>query len=178
MTTETLTLSLLDARGVEEHLEELAEMLHACVNDGASINFILPYSLEDARSFWRRKVLDRLRAEDPLVVMVARQGGRIAGSVQLDCDTPPNQAHRAEIKKLMVHPAFQRRGIGRRLMVEIERIARQRGLSLLTLDTRTGDKGEPLYLSVGFTVAGIIPDYARDAVVDRLDAATFMYKQL
>jgi ribosomal protein S18 acetylase RimI-like enzyme len=171
-------LSLLTRDQIEAELDDLAQLLHACVADGASINFILPYSLDDARTFWRRKVLARLAEDAPLFVMVARLDGRIVGSVQLDCDTPPNQAHRADIKKLLVHPHVQRRGVGRRLMEDIEALAVGKGISLLTLDTRSGDKGETLYLSRGFEIAGIIPCYSRDARENRLDAATFMYKTL
>ena len=170
-----IVFSMLTAAEVEARLDELGALLHACVEDGASINFIHPYSLDDARRFWVRKVLPRV-GDDALTVLIAEQNGRIVGSVQLDCDTPPN--HRADIKKLLVHPDFQRRGIGRRLMTEIEKVAQRLGRSLLTLDTRSGDKGEPLYLSLGFIVAGIIPDYSRDARSDRLDAASFMYKPL
>lgn len=162
---------------IEAHLGELAGLLHACVEDGASVNFIQPYSPEDAMAFWRRKVLSRF-PDGGLVVLVARHEGRIAGSVQLDHDTPPNQPHRADVKKLLVHPDFQRRGIGRALMVEVENVARGLGRTLLTLDTRTGDKGEPLYKSRGFEVAGIVPGYSRDARLDVFDPATFMYKQL
>ncbi len=172
-----IVFSMLTAAEVEARLDELGALLHACVEDGASINFIHPYSLDDARRFWVRKVLPRV-GDDALTVLIAEQNGRIVGSVQLDCDTPPNQVHRADIKKLLVHPDFQRRGIGRRLMTEIEKVAQRLGRSLLTLDTRSGDKGEPLYLSLGFIVAGIIPDYSRDARSDRLDAASFMYKPL
>ncbi|MDB5524704.1 MAG: hypothetical protein JWM58_2467 [Rhizobium sp.] len=173
--TKDITISKYNAADCEAHLDELAGLLHACVEDGASINFIHPYSHEDARRFWVKKVLPRT-GDDALTVLVAELGGRIAGSVQLDCDTPPNQAHRADIKKLLVHPDFQRRGIGRLLMTEIEKVARRLGRSLLTLDTRSGDKGEPLYQSLGYITAGIIPGYSRDAIADRLDAATFMYK--
>jgi GNAT superfamily N-acetyltransferase len=172
-----VSISQFAATEVEARLDELAALLHACVEDGASINFIHPYSLDDARRFWAGKVLPRVGVGG-LTVLAAEQDGRIVGSVQLDCDTPPNQAHRADVKKLLVHPAFQRRGIGRRLMAEIEAAARRLGRSLLTLDTRSGDKGEPLYLSVGFIAAGTIPAYSRDARIDRLDAATFMYKPL
>jgi ribosomal protein S18 acetylase RimI-like enzyme len=175
--TTNITISRLTAADAEARLDELANLLHACVDDGASINFIHPYSLEDARRFWVKKVLPRI-SDQELTVLVAERDGRIAGSVQLDCDTPPNQVHRADIKKLLVHPDFQRRGIGRRLMIEIEAIARSLGRSLLTLDTRSGDKGEPLYLSVGFIAIGSIPAYSRDARSERLDAATFMYKPL
>jgi ribosomal protein S18 acetylase RimI-like enzyme len=177
MNETKLSYSTLSADDVISHLDALGALLQACVEDGASINFILPYSLEDAKGFWRNKVLPRLPVGG-LVVLVAWCEGQIAGSVQLDMDTPPNQPHRADTKKLLVHPGFQRRGIGRALMVEIERIAREHGRTLLTLDTRTGDKGETLYLSRGFQVAGIIPNYSRDARVDTFDAATFMYKQI
>jgi ribosomal protein S18 acetylase RimI-like enzyme len=63
-------------------------------------------------------------------------------------------------------------------MVEVEQVAASLGRRLLTLDTRTGDKGETLYTSLGFQVAGIIPDYSRDARHDHYDPATFMYKQI
>src|SRR3546814_4925595 len=46
--------------------------------------------------------------------------------------------------------------------------------SLITLDTRTGDKAEPLYTSIGYQTAGIIPDFCRDTVEDRLDPTTIM----
>ncbi|MBL0371614.1 GNAT family N-acetyltransferase [Rhizobium sp. KVB221] len=175
--TQSLTIERFPARDIETHLTELAGLLQACVEDGASVNFVLPYTLEEAKAFWRSKVLPRL-PDGGLVVLVARSEGRIAGSVQLDHDTPPNQPHRADIKKLLVHPDFQRRGIGRKLMGEIERVAVEMGRTLLTLDTRTGDKGEPLYKSCGFEVAGIIPGYSRDARSDHYDPATFMYKAL
>ena len=79
----------------------------------------------------------------------------------------------------MVHPGFRRRGIARALMAELERLASQRGRSLLTLDTRTGDQAEPLYASLGYQTAGIIPGYCRDTLdAGRLDPTTIMYKVL
>jgi ribosomal protein S18 acetylase RimI-like enzyme len=65
------------------------------------------------------------------------------------------------------------------LMRELEVRARRLGRTLLTLDTRTGDKAEPLYASMGYTVVGIIPDFCCDpSDPARLDATTIMYKQL
>src|SRR3546814_20723498 len=72
-------------------------------------------------------------------------------------------------RKLLGHPDFRRQGIAKALMAELERRARELGRSLLTLDTRTGDQAEPLYASLGYKVAGMIPDYCRDTLVDRLD---------
>ncbi len=110
--------------------------------------------------------------------MVARKDGRIAGSVQLDYDTPPNQPHRAEVRKLLVHPDFRRRGIAKALMAALESRAAELGRSLLTLDTRTGDMAEPLYVSLGYQTAGIIPGYCRDPFKDHFDPTTIMYKAL
>lgn len=172
-----LSLSILSADDVQTHLPTLGALLHACVQAGASVNFILPYAPSEGVAFWREKVLPAVQ-KGGLVCMVARKGERIAGAVQLDYDTPPNQGHRAEVRKLLVHPDFRRQGIARTLMLEIERHASQLGRSLLTLDTRTGDFAEPLYQSLGYVTAGVIPGYSRDTVQERLDATTIMYKTL
>jgi ribosomal protein S18 acetylase RimI-like enzyme len=77
-----------------------------------------------------------------------------------------------------VHPDFRRLGLAKALMAELERQAGERGRSLLTLDTRTGDKAEPLYASLGYTTAGIIPGYCRDPFQGNLDSTTLMYRAL
>jgi GNAT superfamily N-acetyltransferase len=175
--TDAMTIVQFSPADLEDNLAGLTEILHASVMAGASINFILPYERADAARFWKDKVLPGLEG-GKLVMLVAWVDGRIAGTVQLDCDTPPNQLHRAEIRKLMVHPGFRNRGIARALMAAIEAIAAERGRSLITLDTRTGDKAEPLYTSLGYVTFGIVPGYARDVFEDRWDDCTFMYKRL
>lgn len=171
------TISIFSADDIGSHLRELGALLHACVHDGANINFVLPFTEDDSEAFWSEEVLPGVR-DGARVMLVARKSGRIAGSVQLDCDTPPNQSHRAEVSKLMVHPDFRRQGIARALMAELERLANELGRSLITLDTRTGDKAEPLYASLGYKTAGVIPGYCRDPIEDRLDSTTVMYKIL
>ncbi len=162
---------------IESRIGELGALLHACVHDGASISFVLPFSLADGEAFWRLKVLPSVKAGG-MVLLVLLRDGRIAGTVQLDHDTPPNQPHRAEVRKLLVHPEFRRMGIARALMHKLEDRARLMQRSLLTLDTRTGDKAEPLYQSLGYQTVGMIPDFCRDTLTDRLDATTVMYKKL
>jgi ribosomal protein S18 acetylase RimI-like enzyme len=172
-----IRIAQLSADELVEQLAPLSALLHACVHDGASISFVLPHSLADSATFWRQKVLRGLR-EGTLSLLVAQQRGRLAGSVQLDYDTPPNQPHRAEVRKLLVHPDCRRQGVARALMAELERLAGQLGRSLLTLDTRTGDSAEPLYQSLGYKTVGFIPGYCRDTRTDRLDPTTIMYKAL
>jgi len=175
--TRLLTLTAFSAADLEDRIGALGTLLRACVEDGASVSFILPFSDEESEAFWRKTILPAVRS-GVLLLLVAQQDGRIVGAVQLDHDTPPNQPHRAEVRKLLVHPAHRRKGIARALMAELERRARGMGRSLLTLDTRTGDKAEPLYRSLGYQTVGVIPGYCRDTIVERLDPTTIMYKNI
>ncbi len=173
----TTDIAVFSADDLEADIEALGALLHACVLAGANVNFVLPFSQEDAEAFWRARVVPDLRGGGR-IMWVARAGGRIAGSVQLDIDTPPNQPHRAEVNKLLVHPEFRRRGIATALMATLHACAEDLGRTLITLDTRTGDFAEPLYSSLGYRTAGIIPDFCLDPIEDRLHPTTFMYKVL
>ncbi|MFB0827521.1 N-acetyltransferase family protein [Chromobacterium violaceum] len=167
----------LTSAQTETRLPELAALLHACVQGGASIHFVQPFSIEQAAAFWRDKALPGI-AGGGRALLAALLDGELAGSVQLDYDTPPNQPHRAEACKLMVHPRHRRQGVARALMAELEAQARARGRSLLTLDTASGDKAEPLYRSLGYQTAGVIPGYALDGRGEKLQATVLMYKAL
>ena len=98
-------------------------------------------------------------ARGDIVLFAARVDGRIVGTVQLGLDTPPNQPHRGEIKKLLVHRAFRDRGIAGALMQKAEAVAREMGRTLLVLDTAS-DAAERVYQRGGWQRLGAIPDYA------------------
>ena len=166
-----------DAPSLAGDLAMLARVLHACVHAGASVNFILPFSIDDARAFWRDKVVPAVLAGS-CRVLVARIEGQIVGTVQLDLATPPNQPHRAEARKLLVHPEARRRGIARSLMIALEAHAREAGRTLVTLDTMTESFAEPLYRSLGYVPIGIVPGYSLQPDRTSLEPATFMYKNL
>jgi GNAT superfamily N-acetyltransferase len=167
----------LDAQALSSDVDELADLLRAVVEGGAGVSFFVPFTLDDGRQFWRERVLPGVRARTRRV-LVARDTGRIVGTVQLELSMPPNQRHRAEVLKMLVHPDARRRGIARALMVALEGVAKEEGRTLLTLDTVTGCPAEPLYLSLGFVPVGVIPRFARKALTPELEAATIMYKEL
>lgn len=171
------SLHLFTATDIRARLPALGALLQACVHDGASIGFILPFDVAASQAFWMDNVLPAV-ARGVRLLLVAEVDGKVAGTVQLDWDTNPNQMHRAEVRKLLVDPAFRRRGVARLLMQALEAQARALSRSLLTLDTRSSDHAEPLYLSLGYVVSGSIPAYALAPAGDRLDATTIMYKQL
>ena len=51
----------------------------------------------------------------------------LVGTVMLELVSSPNQPHRAEVQKLLVHPSARRRGLARALMLRAEQEARQGG---------------------------------------------------
>jgi ribosomal protein S18 acetylase RimI-like enzyme len=163
--------------GVDADLDMLAGVLHAVVHDGAGVSFIVPFTMAEARRFWVDKVVPGVR-EGTRRVLVARDAGRIVGTVQFELAWPPNQPHRAEVAKLLVHPVARRRGVGRALMLALESLARAEGRTLLTLDTWTGGHAESLYRSLGYVVVGVIPRYARGSTTTALEPTTIMYKEL
>jgi ribosomal protein S18 acetylase RimI-like enzyme len=175
-----MTISSLDAAAAEAELEALADILHDSVLHGASVNFLQPFAMEAARAFWQRQ-LPSLR-DGSAVLFVARQDSApespLAGTVMLGLDTPPNQKHRADVKKLLVHSRARRQGLARALMQAAEAEARRRGLTLLTLDTEHGSAAEPLYHALGYTLLGILPGYALAADGAALQSCAFFYKPL
>ena len=148
---------VLDATAAQAAIDELAEVLADCVEGGASVSFMLPYSRDDAKKFFAKVITSVACGETVLVA--ARLDGRIVGSVQLGLDMPPNQPHRGDIKKLLVHRAARKHGLGGALMAAAEAEARARGRTLLVLDTASGD-AERLYERGGWQRVGVVPDYA------------------
>jgi GNAT superfamily N-acetyltransferase len=148
----------LEAPVAESALDQLAAVLADCVEGGASVNFMSPFSHAEALEFFR-KVAGSVVAGDT-VLLAASLDGRIVGTVQLGLDTPPNQPHRADIRKLLVHRCARGHGVGAALMAQVEEEARRRGRWLLVLDTVPGENGHRLYLREGWTQTGLVPDYA------------------
>ena len=153
-------IAVLDAAAAASAVPRLAALLVDCVAAGASVSFLSPLGRDVARAYWRERA--RAVAEGRRVLLAGWADGVLAGAVMLDLNTPPNQPHRAEVKKLLVDPAHRRRGLGRALLARAEVEAVAAGRSLLTLDTRAGDAGEALYRAAGWTEAGRIPGYARN----------------
>jgi GNAT superfamily N-acetyltransferase len=168
---------LADAATIAAEVDMLAGILHAVVHGGAGVSFVVPFSIDEARAFWTDAVLPVVMARRRRLI-VARLDGRIVGTVQLDPAWAPNQRHRAEVLKLLVHPEARRRGIARALMLALETLAADHGWTLLTLDTWTGQAGEHLYRSLGYTAVGAIPRFARGSTTPELEPATIMYKEL
>jgi ribosomal protein S18 acetylase RimI-like enzyme len=152
-------------------LDDLAEILVECVAEGASLGFHAPLTPEAARVWWAGF------PRDGVTLLVAEWDGQIVGTVQVLPVESENGAHRGEVAKLLVHPAWRRQGIARALMTALEAEARAAGKTLLVLDTREGDPSNDLYRALGYREAGRIPGWARDGA-GTFSATVFWYKLL
>ena len=75
----------------------------------------------------------------------------------------------AHITLLVVHPDYQRQGLGRTLLVALLQVAQKRGLARATLEVRTSNQAaRSLYQQLGFEVAGHRRGYYTDTGEDAL----------
>lgn len=170
-----IQIRLLDEAQALAAIPALAEVLSDCVEGGASVGFMQPYSPESALPYWQG-VAEAVAGGDTLL-MVAEEEGRILGTVQVGVAQMPNQPHRGDLKKLLVHRSARGKGVARRLMEAVERAAAARGKTLLVLDTATGSEAESIYPRLGWERVGVIPDYAMWPQ-GGLCATTFFYKRI
>ncbi|MGA0564684.1 GNAT family N-acetyltransferase [Ancylobacter sp. VNQ12] len=139
-------------------IDALASLLVETVAGGGSVSFMHPLSVEKATGFCRAALEAAARGER--IVLGAFLDDMLAGTVTLQLALPENQPHRAEIAKMMTRPAFRGRGIASALLREAERLATERGRTLLVLDTAIDGGAAGLYEKHGFVRAGEIPDFA------------------
>ena len=155
-----MEISLLTAYEAEGHLGRLSEILRDSVEGGALVGYILPFDIEQSKTYWRGVV--RSVEDGERLLYCAVDGSGIIGSVQLYLSPEPNAPHRAEIYKLLVHSAFQSRGVGAALMRHVEAEALRLGRSLLLLDTVAGGTGERLYRKLDWQEVGTVPRHFVD----------------
>ena len=136
----------------------LSEILVEVVANGGSVSFMHPLALEEANAFWDGSLTAAEKGER--IVLGAFDGDILVGTVTLLLSLPPNQPHRAEIAKMMTRISHRGRGIAKTLMQVAERLAKERKKTLLVLDTAEEDGASALYEKLGFTLTGVIPDFA------------------
>ena len=142
----------------EAMIGALADVLKDCVDGGASVSFMQPFTREHAMAFWR-KVAEGV-AGGQRALIVAEDDLGVCGTVQLIFDLPENQPHRADLAKMLVHRRTRRHGLGAALMRAAEATARECGKTLLVLDTVTDGDAARLYARLGWVRVGEIPNYA------------------
>jgi GNAT superfamily N-acetyltransferase len=156
--TGQIEIRRLGVGEVRANLDGLAAVLADCVEGGASVGYMAPFSQEEARQVYEAyasEVEDGRR-----VLLAAFADGEVVGTVQIVFAPHPNQPHRADIARMLVRRSARRRGVAERLMERAEAEARAAGKTLLVLDAVTGGDAARLYARLGWTEVGVIPKYA------------------
>jgi GNAT superfamily N-acetyltransferase len=156
--TEQLEVRRLDPAEAREQLDALAGVLADCVLGGASVGYLEPFSHADARGVYEDYVRDAEQGRR--IILGAFLDGNLVGTAQLILAVPPNQPHRAEVARVLVHRSARKRGIAQRLMEQLEHEASAEGKTLLVLDAVTGGDAARLYERIGWNTVGVIPGYA------------------
>jgi GNAT superfamily N-acetyltransferase len=171
--TSTYRIRRLAADQACDAAGDLAEVLCDCVAGGASVSFMADITHAQAIEFWQGEAT----AAEGRAILVVEDDHGIFGVVQVIPAWPPNQPHRADISKMLVHRRGRRRGAAEALLAAAENAAREMNRTMLVLDTVTGGAAEQLYQKRGWTRVGVIPDYA--LMPDgALTATTVFYKAL
>jgi len=170
-----LKISELTAPPSLELFSELVELLQDAVAGGASIGWTERPSTKEARNYWTQ-VLEAVGRGERLL-FVATDNHVCAGAIQVAFAPRQNARHRAEVQKLMVHSQYRRRGTGRALMAALETAVAARGITLLTLDVRTGDPAEHLCRRAGYQLVGTVPGFVR-STEGTYDPTSIYYRQL
>lgn len=155
MSIEIRRLSAAEAGALAE---DLAAVLVDCIEGGASVSFMPPFGQANAVAFFHKCI--RSVEADERFILGGFIDGKLAGTVQVVYATPPNQPHRGDVAKLLVHRLARRSGLGEALMLLAEEETRKSGRTLLVLDTVEGGAADRLYRRLGWTSAGVIPNYA------------------
>ena len=153
-----MSIRILDADEAKRLAPQLGDILADCVNAGASVGFMLPFSREDGTTFFD-DVAAKVASGETLL-LCAFQGDEPVGTVQVHLVTTPNQPHRADIAKMLVHSSARRMGNAEALMLAAEEAASKVGRTILVLDTVTASAADRLYTKLGWLRVGEIPDYA------------------
>ena len=168
-------IRVLDAEAVRRQRATLCGVLGDAVRDGASVGFMAPVDAAVLDAYWDG-IADDV-AQGARTCLAAWLDDALVGTVQLAPCGKPNQPHRADVQKLLVHRRARRRGVGAALMQALERHALAERRVLLTLDTRTGSDADRHYRGWGWSPIGVVPGYAYDPDGTLADC-TFYFKQL
>jgi ribosomal protein S18 acetylase RimI-like enzyme len=155
-------------------LDDLCEATERAILEGGGFGWLKAPPRQVLENYWKGVLLVPERR-----LVVGRLDGAIAGSVQLSRAPRNNeaQAFAGTVSAAFVAPWARGRGIGRGVVSELERLARELGLAVLNLDLRDTQRAAiGLYESLGYQRWGIHPCYAQ--VEGRIIPGYYYYKRL
>ena len=172
-TTTDIKVEIVEELSVTD-MNDLCDATDEAIESGGGFGWTEVPSRDVLERFWRGVLIvpDRL-------LFVGRIDGVIGGTGQL-IKTPNNnqaQAFAATVTNVFVAPWARGRGLGTKIMTNIETEAKKLGIDVLNLDVReTQDLAIRLYERMGYEKWGTKPHYAK--INDDLISGHFYSKLL
>jgi GNAT superfamily N-acetyltransferase len=169
-----------DDSTLEKHLDSLRELLQHCINDEpdiSSLGFLAPLTDQTAVNYWLElmSTVKGPSATTKLLIATPPGSDKVVATVQLARMPKETHTFKGEIRKLMVHPDYRRHGLGKWMMDEVEKVAREEyALEMLVLDTSKETPARDFYLRLGWTEWGICPKYAKSSSGKKHDCCFFV----
>ncbi|MEZ4860641.1 MAG: GNAT family N-acetyltransferase [Caldilineaceae bacterium] len=127
------------------------------LNDAAQLqaNCFSAASVEQVREALNNTLVATTSGKE--LQLVAVMDGQVIGSATLIRNGHALRSHRAGLFGLVVYPAYQQRGIARRLVDALLTQAQTLGIEILETSCRSGTGAEQVYPKLGFTEYGRLP---------------------
>ncbi|PNP51940.1 hypothetical protein THARTR1_07149 [Trichoderma harzianum] len=171
---------------LHSHLTPYLAAIHAsCItHDHTIATFLLPLSHEKLLSWWKERIAETNDGRRLMLLLVSEldpsgriKGPELIGVVMLWMPYSETGSFRGYVEKLLIHKHHRRKGGARALMSALEAEARNRGRTLLLLDTESGNQAEAVFGRLGYTELGKVPGYGMSPAGGLKDG-TFFYKTL
>ena len=134
----------------------LGELWTAVTRAGGAVGFAADAPDDDIRAAAERVVGDVQEGRERLIALGSDDD--LLGTVFLRPGPNATRRHRADVKRLMVHPDLQGRGWGTALLDAAVAHAMALGLKQLLLSARGGTTLPGYYAKLGWTPVGVFPD--------------------
>jgi ribosomal protein S18 acetylase RimI-like enzyme len=150
-----------------DDLDDMLELVNSLVEERAEVNVCEPYTREEEAD-WMAGLLAAVEKGERLSV-VAEVEGHVIGHVEVRIGRC-YESHTGVVG-IAVRRGFRDLGIGTELMRMTERLAKERGLELLTLEVfATNSRAIHVYEKLRYTIVGRVPKavYKEESYVDKL----------
>jgi GNAT superfamily N-acetyltransferase len=149
----------LDPPITDELRERIVELWVEVTNAGGAVGFVPPVAAADVRPLAETSLAGIEEGPDHLLIQT--DGGELTGLLFIVDNRFALKDHWRVLKRVMVTPRGQGRGLGTSLMREAERIGREMGLAALNVTVRAGAGTEKFYERLGYTEVGRLPGALR-----------------
>jgi GNAT superfamily N-acetyltransferase len=150
---------VLDPPLTDDLRDRIVALWVSVTNAGGAVGFVAPTDAAAVRPVAEAAFAGVEAGLDRLLIQV--DGSELTGLLFITDNRFPLKAHWRLLKRVMVTPDGQGRGLGSALMREAERVGREMGLAAFQVTVRAGAGTEKFYARLGYTEVGRIPGALR-----------------